>query len=193
MKNTVLFLVAFALAAAVSGFAHIALMPGMIMRNAERVSTAVTEVDGSTLRAPHNQIAFSDGLYTSDQDAADVGATGPMADMLYSPGWLDLRDEPMVFDIPDFGDRYFVIPFTDQRNVNTGYIGTRTTGNQGGLYAIVGPDWEGTIPPGVERIDASTPSVNFFFRIFVAGPKDVEAADEQRRRVRLYPLSALDR
>jgi hypothetical protein len=190
-KSIILFGVSAIIAALVAAFAHIALMPRLIMQNAERVTTSVEEVDEVTLRAPINQIAFSAGLYTADIDISEVGATGPMADMLYANGWLDVSDEPMIFDIPNFGDRYFVIPFTNQRNLNTGYIGTRATGNQGGRYAVVGLGWEGRLPEGVERIEASTPHVNFIFRVYVAGPDDFEAADSLRRQVKLYPLSDL--
>lgn len=188
-RYLILFGISSIIAASVVAFAHIALMPRLIMRNAERATTSVEVVDEVTMRAPINEIGFSASLYTPDIDVSEVGATGPMADMLYAQGWLDVSDEPMIFDVPDFGDRYFVIPFTNQLNLNTGYIGTRTTGNQGGRYAVVGPEWQGQLPEGIERIQASTPHVNFIFRVYVAGPNDFTAADTLRRRVRLYPLS----
>lgn len=191
MTNIKTFLLALVVSALVVGFYRIATMPSTVIMNTIEASTSVDEVDERTLRAPLNQIAFAEGMYTADIDIAEVGATGPMADMLYAQGWLDLDAEPMVFDVPAFGDRYFVMPLTDARNINTGYIGSRTTGREAGRFVIVGPEWEGEIPTGVERIDVSTRYVNFILRVFVAGPDDFNAADQLRRQTKLYPLSEL--
>jgi hypothetical protein len=56
---------------------------------------------------------------------------------------------------------------------------------------VFAPYREGRLPEGVERIEASTPHVNFLFRVYVAGPDDFEAANSLRRQVKLYPLSDL--
>jgi hypothetical protein len=161
------------------------------MQRAYRRATSVERVNERTLQAPVNQIAFAFGLYDADTDIGEVGASAPMADMLYAQGWLDVTSEPMIFDVPDFGDRFFNIALTDMQNLNTGYIGTRATGNQGGRYAVTWKEWEGSLPSGVTPVTVSTPRVNFWFRVFVAGPDDLTAADTIRRQVRLYPLSLL--
>ena len=171
--------------------ATVALMPRTTMQRAYRRSTSVDRVNERTLQAPVNQIAFAFGLYDADTDIGEVGATAPMADMLYAQGWLDVSQEPMVFDVPDFGDRYFNIAFTDLINLNTGYIGTRATGNQGGRYAVTWRKWEGSLPADVTPVTVSTSQVNFWYRVFVAGPDDLAAADAIRRQVKLYPLSQL--
>lgn len=191
MKNIKTFLLALVVFALAVGFYRIATMPSTVLRNTMEASTSVDEVDELTLQGPLNQIAFAKGMWTADTDVAEAGGTGPMADMLYAQGWLDLDAEPMVFDLPAFGDRYFVMPLTDAQNVNTGYIGSRTTGNEAGRFAIVGPEWEGEIPTSVERIDVSTRYVNFILRVFVAGPDDFNTADQLRRQTKLYPLSEL--
>jgi hypothetical protein len=192
MKKKLLTLV---LTSLISGFVvwavTIGLKPWIVMQNALRRSTSVENINEYTLQAPVNQIAFAFGLFTADTDIGKVGATAPIADMLYAHGWLDLTDEPMIFDIPDFGNRYFVISFTDMWNMNTGYIGTRTTGKQGGKYAVIWQGWKGSLSSGITPIRVSTPQVDFWFRVFVAGPDDLTAADSIRRKVRLYPLSQL--
>ncbi len=167
----------------------IGLLPRIVMQDAFSRATSVETINERTLQAPVNQIAFAFGPYTADMDIGEVGATGPMADMLYAHGWLDLTNEPMIFEIPNFGDRYFNIAFTDMWNLNTGYIGTRATGKQGGKYAMVWQGWKGSLPSGLTAIRTSTPQVDFWFRTFVAGPDDLTAADNIRRQVRLYPLS----
>ena len=51
-KNILAFGAATMASALVAGVVHIALMPRLIMRNAERVATSVSEVDEVALRAP---------------------------------------------------------------------------------------------------------------------------------------------
>jgi hypothetical protein len=176
-------------AAVVVGALHIAFMPWKVTGNTLNRSTSVDEPDEGSLRGPLNQIVFSDRPYDPDFDVGAMGMTGPMADQIYAQVWLDVSEEPMVLDIPDFGDRYFVMPIIDRWNRVNGYIGSRSTGGQGGRYAVVHEDWEGTLPPGVERITVRTDEVNILFRVFISGPNDFPEADALRRRTRLYPLS----
>ena len=190
-KNLFSALVAAILSAVVVGVVHIAVMPLLVTGNALKTGTSVDSPNEMTLQAPINQIAFSAGPYTADMDIGEIGMTGPMADMVYAQGWLDVTDEPMVFDIPDFGDRYFVIPVIDRWNMVNGYIGTRATGSQGGRYAVVREGWQGDIRADIEIITAKTDQVNILFRVFVASEDDFAAADALRRQVRLYPLSML--
>ena len=68
---------------------------------------------------------------------------GPNNDTLYSIAILDLGAEPMVFHVPDMGNRYYAFQFVDLETNNIGYIGTRATGNQEGWYAVTGPNWQG--------------------------------------------------
>jgi hypothetical protein len=189
--NIVIFLTAIVGSAVIVGLLHIAFMPLIITGKALEKSTSVKTVDETTLQAPINQIAFSRQAYTPDIDIGAIGMTAPMADMIYAQGWLDVSEEPMIFEIPDFGDRYFVIPLIDRWNKVNGYIGTRATGSRGGRYAVVYKDWKGNLPVGIETITASTKEINFVLRVFVAGPDDFATADALRRKVKLYPLSSL--
>lgn len=192
MKNHILTSSIAGLISAVAvGIVHIALMPFLVTGNALVSGTSVDVPNEMTLQAPINQIAFSSGPYTADMDVGEIGMTGPMADMVYAQGWLDVGEEPMVFEIPDFGERYFVIPIIDRWNMVNGYIGTRATGSQGGRYAVVRDGWQGDMPAGIETITALTDEVNMLFRVFVASEEDFTAADALRRQVKLYPLSVL--
>jgi len=48
--------------------------------------------------------------------------------------------------------RYFSVQLIDLYTFNFGYIGSRTTGNDGGSYLVAGPRWKGSQPPGVKKV-----------------------------------------
>ncbi|MBL4758047.1 MAG: DUF1254 domain-containing protein [Rhizobiales bacterium] len=187
------FIVVFLVSAVISGFGigywRIATMPETILNASMKTATSVSAIDEQTIRAPVNQLAHSAGAYTADMDVAQIGVTAPMADMLYSVIWLDVSDEPMIVSVPDFGDRYYSISFTDIRNLNTGYIGTRVTGNGAGVYAVVSPDWNGELPDGVKRFEINTPKAQAMVRVFMAGADDFEDSDAVRRLITFTPMS----
>jgi hypothetical protein len=58
--------------------------------------------------------------------------------------------------VPPAGDNYYLLPFYDMWGEVFTSPGTRTTGNEAGDFAIVGPGWSGELPAGVRRYDAPT-------------------------------------
>ena len=46
-------------------------------------------------------------------------------------------------------NRYFVFQLMDLYTFNFAYIGSRTTGNDGGTYLIAGPEWNGEVPANI--------------------------------------------
>ena len=58
----------------------------------------------------------------------------------------DLRAEPLVLLVPPIDkDRYYSLQFIDGYTANFAYVGSRTTGNDGGAYLLAGPGWTGHI------------------------------------------------
>src|SRR5450631_2308669 len=91
-------------------------------------------VDRASLefKAPWNQIANIPRVFTP----ADTAVQTPNSDTPYSWMGLDLRAEPIVLTLPPIEkDRYFSVQLTDAYTFNFDYLGTRTTGNEGGSYA----------------------------------------------------------
>src|SRR5689334_6255263 len=72
--------------------------------------------------------------------AEDKEVTAPNADTLYTLAWLDLSDEPYILQVPDFNDRYFMLPMLSAWTNVFAVPGTRTTGTNSHTYAITGPD-----------------------------------------------------
>jgi len=97
-------------------------------------------------KAPLNHLANLARVYTHENRAVQT----PNSDTPYSFLGMDLRSEPLVLTVPPIdGDRYFSIHMNDLYTYIFGYIGTRTTGNNGGSFLIAGPEWKGAIPKGI--------------------------------------------
>lgn len=188
-NNKILFLATFIISFLLVGFIKIGNMPKEVLRNSYEKFTAVEEVDEIKVKAPWNKFVHSK-LYTADLDANDAGFTAPMADMLYSIAWLDIEEEPVILQVPDYGNRYYAICFTTDLNINSGYIGTRVTGKKGGNYLIVSESWKGTIPEGYKVLTVTSNKVNAFVRTFVDGPTDLAIADSIRREIKILKYLA---
>jgi hypothetical protein len=115
----------------------------------------------------------------------------PNADTAYGVGWLNVGKEPVIVTVPKVSDnRYYTIEFSSIDGDNFAYVGTRTTGQVGGDFAVVGPDWHGKLPAGVKQLPAShTPWVLVGARILVSGNDDFVNVKGWQQHVRVTPLS----
>ena len=121
--------------------------------------------------------------------AADKGAAGPNVDTIYGVAWLDLTSGPQVLSVPDTQGRYYSIQLMDAYENSFAYIGRRATGTQAGAFAIAGPGWSGTLPPGVRLVQSSTNTVAFLTRTLVEGEADLPAALAIQAGYTLTPLA----
>lgn len=139
-------------------------------------------------KAHFNQIKNIPKVYTSEDRAIQT----PNSDTPYSMGALDLRAEPVVISIPEIeAGRYFSVQMVDGFTHNFHYIGSRTTGNKGGKYLFVGPDWKGEKPEGFDEvIQAETNLVFAFFRTQLFAPEDLENVAKIQSGYLIQPLSS---
>lgn len=123
-------------------------------------------------KGPFNQIRNFVRLMTP----ADKAVQTPNSDTAYSFLGLDLRAEPVVITVPKIADnRYFSLQFVDTYTYNFAYVGSTTTGNDGGSFLIAGPGWRGAQPPGVKQVIRSETELALVpFRTQVYGPDDLE-------------------
>src|SRR5499425_3318745 len=116
--------------------------------------------------------------------------TAPNADTLYSTAFFDVGNEPWVFSFPDMGDRYFLMPMLDGWTKVFADPGSRTTGGGAQTYAITGPGWSGTLPPGVKEYKSPTNIVWLIGRIYCTGtPEDYAAVHALQDQLKMVPLS----
>ena len=104
--------------------------------------------------APMNQLSMLTGYV----NPAETYIADPNQDVVYGLGYLSFEKEPVVIQVPDFGDRFWTIPVYDARTDQISELGLQY-GTKPGFYLIAGPDWKGATPPGVTGVVRS--STNF--------------------------------
>jgi hypothetical protein len=105
--------------------------------------------DNPDYKAPWNQLVNIPRVFTPEDKAVQT----PNSDTPYSWIGLDLRTEPMVFTVPPIEkERYFTVQLIDLYTYNFDYLGSRTTGNEGGSFLLAGPNWHGETPAGVKKV-----------------------------------------
>lgn len=117
-------------------------------------------------------------------------AAAPNADTLYTMVWLDVSEEPSVISVPDIGDRYYILPFTDGFSEIFHVASSLTTGSKPQTYAVTGPGWKGTLPTGVTELKSPTGMVWVLGRIYCTGtPEDYIAVHTLQDQFSVVPLS----
>jgi len=124
--------------------------------------------------APMNSITRETKLYTPN----DKLVVSPNNDTYYSTGILDVGPQPVIIQVPESKERYYVIQLVDMVTNNFAYIGVNTTGRKGGRYAITGRGFSGELPQGVVQIKSPSRFIIFAGRTAVnaESPQDIAAA-----------------
>src|SRR5262245_14083480 len=128
--------------------AYIYAYPIVTMDVSMRQSTNVPNANTIPLRAPVNQFAHA----CTYPRAENKDVVRYNFDTLYSPAWLDLVGEPIVLSVPDTGGRYYLLPMLDMWTDVFSVVGSRTTGTKAENFALVAPNWRGTLPGDMVKI-----------------------------------------
>lgn len=123
-------------------------------------------------------------------DPAETFVTCPNQDVVYGLGFFTLDKQPVVIQVPDVGDRFWVYAIYDARTDQVGQLG-KPYGSKPGFYLLHGPNWKGQIPDGIQGvIKSSTELANIIPRLFMDDTDaDRKAIQKQLNQVTAYPLS----
>jgi len=145
---------------------------------------------GGEVPIAHNAVA----MLTNYMSAEQRFITCTNQDVVYGVGFLDTLDtEPIVFQVPDFGDRFWVYALYDARTDEYSNIG-KQYGTKPGFYMIVGPNWKGETPQGIKAVLRSPTTISAISpRIFMDDtPEDHAAIQPVLSQIDFYPLSKFD-
>jgi len=158
-----------------------------MVTNYQTMYKQVIDTAGSDYRAPFNSLANSAGVATPD----DKFVVTPNSDTPYSYLWMDLRVEPVIVTMPKIDkNRYYTGQLIDLYTFNFAYLGTRSFGNDGGVFMIAGPGWKGETPKGVKAVfNSETEFAYILFRTQLFNPADLSNVKKIQAGYNAEPLS----
>jgi hypothetical protein len=139
-------------------------------------------------KVPWNQIYNMARVFTPEDKAIQTANS----DTPYSFVGMDLRTEPLVLTLPTIAkERYFSLQFIDWYTHNFAYAGSRTTGNDGAVLLVAGPDWQGETPKGITKVMRSeTQFVFLAYRTQLFNPADIVNVKKVQAGYKVQTLSA---
>lgn len=163
--------------------AYIYAYPMVLMELTRRQATDVrSPIEG---RAPVNQF----GHRTLLPEAKSAGAAWPSTDALYSSLWYDVTREPLIVRIPDAAGRYYAVSLLDMWSDVFASRGSRVTGNRPQAFAIVGPTWQGALPPGVDMVRSPTSSGWLITQVQTGNPAELAQVNQFQADMSAAPLT----
>jgi hypothetical protein len=149
--------------------------------------TQAVDQSSPNFKAPFNQIGNTAKAFT----AKDTAFVTPNADTPYSFVWMDLRAEPLILTLPPIDEhRYYSVQLIDAYTQNFAYLGTRSTGNNGGNFMIAGPDWQGQQPVKIDRLLRSESNIAYaLYRTQLFDDKDLGKVKDIQKGYKVEPLS----
>jgi hypothetical protein len=181
-----------AYANAVGRFAYVWGWPMVNMLNRSGAITKAPQpgrLNGVLPVAPRGQVC----MLFDYIDPGQTFVTCPNQDVVYGLGFFSLDEEPVVVQVPDFGDRFWVYAIYDARTDQFAALG-KPYGTKPGFYLLVGPKWKGETPAGIAAvIRSSTPLANAIPRVFMDDtPEDRKAIQSAINQIVFYPFKDFD-
>ncbi|TWD52459.1 DUF1254 domain-containing protein [Pseudomonas sp. SJZ131] len=149
--------------------------------------TQAVDKSSENFKAPFNHIGNTAKAFT----AKDTAFVTPNADTPYSFIWMDLRAEPLVLTLPPIEEqRYYSVQLIDLYTQNFAYLGSRSTGNQGGHFMIAGPTWQGQQPVNIDRMLRSESDIAYaLYRTQLFDAKDLAKVEQIQHGYKVETLS----
>ena len=144
---------------------------------------------GPLMESPVNRLV----MLTDYVDPEERAIACPNQDVVYGIGALALDISPVVVQVPDFGDRFWVYQVVDLRTDSFVQLG-KMYGTTPGFYLLVGPDWKGEVPKGITKVFRSSTNTG------LAAPRVAQDDTAEDKRaiqavlpgIMMYPVSEYD-
>ncbi|CAG2139162.1 DUF1254 domain-containing protein [Cupriavidus numazuensis] len=165
-------------------------MVNMLNRNAKITQAPQPGLLNGVLPvAPRGQVAMLHDYI----DPTETFVTCPNQDVTYGLGFFSLDEEPVIAQVPNFGDRFWVYALYDARTNQFGELG-KPYKSKPGFYLLVGPNWKGSKPAGVTGIiRCPTALANAIPRVFMNDtPEDRKIIQPVLNQIVFYPLKQFD-
>jgi hypothetical protein len=146
-------------------------------------------LSGPAPAAPVNRVAMLTD-YIAPQERL---VACPNQDVVYGAGSLGLDLSPVVIQVPEFGDRFWVYQLVDLRTDGFVQLG-KMYGTTPGFYLLVGPNWQGDVPKGISKVFRCPTNTGFAApRVFQDDtPEDKKAVQSVLQWITMYPLADYD-
>ena len=144
---------------------------------------------GPLIVVPLNRV----GMFTDYVDPLERAVACPNQDVVYGIGALALDVSPVVVQVPDFGERFWVYQIVDLRTDSFVQLG-KMYGTTPGFYLLVGPNWQGEVPKGITKVFRSSTNTGLAApRVFQDDtPEDKRAIQSVLPGIMIYPLAEYD-
>ena len=148
-----------------------------------------TVMAGPLPTPPLNQI----GMLTDYVNPEERAVACPNQDVVYGVGVLGLDLTPIVVQVPDFGDRFWVYQVVDLRTDSFAQLGAMYA-TAPGFYLLVGPNWSGDVPRGIAQVfRCPTNTALAAPRVFQDDtPEDKKAIQSVLPSILVYSLAEFD-
>jgi hypothetical protein len=143
-------------------------------------------ISGGAPVAPPNRLCMLTDRVKSSMTAVPC----PNPDVIYGFGILDLREAPVILQVPDFGESFWLFQLGDQRTDGFAQVG-KMYGTKPGFYLIAGPDWQGVTPPEVAGVLRCPTKIGYILPRILLSNESSEAASLEATigQIMVYPLS----
>jgi hypothetical protein len=144
---------------------------------------------GPLLEAPLNRLT----MLMDYVDPEERNVACPNQDVVYGLGMLALDVSPVVVQVPDFGDRFWVYQIVDLRTDSFVQLG-KMYGTVPGFYLLVGPNWNGEVPKGITRVFRASSNTGLVApRVFQDDTaQDKRAIQAVLTGIVMYPVAEYD-
>jgi hypothetical protein len=117
----------------------------------------------------------------------------PNQDVVYGAAIAALDETPVVVQVPDFGNRFWVYQVVDLRTDGFAQLG-KMYGTKPGFYLLTGPGWKGDVPKGITKVFRCKTGTAFVVpRVFQDDtPEDKKAVQNVISNIDVYALDKFD-